>query len=133
MRGTCVYRVCRFRGIIHGAAGIAQMTEDDRTAELTNKLVEATNGKTDSEEIARAIYRMLRVEAKAEGQNPDIEVSIYSPAQIRKHSPAHGDCWVVNWEAGPHDWAVHATLNGLNQACGKCIEPYYGFDLCIPK
>lgn len=34
--------------------------------------------------------------------------------------------WVVTWEAGPHEWAIGASM-----LYPQIVEPYYSFDLCF--
>ena len=74
---------------------------------------------------ALAVHALCAAKAKAENMKPDIEVAIHSPGQERHHSQT--DCWGVCFEAGPHDWAVDASIHSpLNRVI---TEPYYGFDL----
>lgn len=101
---------------------------------LTKRLISAANSLTGpdrtAERVARALYAVLREYAEADGQNPDIEVSIWSPAEIAQRNAPHGYAWVVNWEAGPYEWAVPVSM-GIDLVNGDPVEPYWSFDLCI--
>lgn len=74
---------------------------------------------------AKGLYEALRKCAKAEGQNPDIEVAIYSPEQNKERG--YGNGWSVCWEAGPFEWAVGMSFE-LTGPWGF-TEPYWSFDL----
>ena len=54
---------------------------------------------------ANALHRFLRRKAREIGQNPDIEIQIWSPEESRRRTG--WKCWQVCWEAGPFEWAVH--------------------------
>ena len=82
---------------------------------------------------AKALYNHLCKCAKAEGQNPDMEVIIKTPEEAKTHGV--GNCWWVSWEAGPYQWAIGFSLGGRgsNFEAGWYTEPYYGFDLCFTE
>lgn len=98
--------------------------------ELTKTLREAIGaipkGQRSAEACARAVYEVL-VAAALEGQKPAIEVSIKKPGEPRHFADA--TCWVVVWEAGPHEWAISASMAIGDH--GVLTEPYYSFDLCF--
>ena len=81
-----------------------------------------------AETMAVATYAVLREAAKAQGQDPDIEVLIRKPGEPRHFRDE--SCWSVAWEAGPYEWAVPASIV-IGTATGKLTEPYYSFDLCF--
>lgn len=99
---------------------------------LTAQLVRAANSipedQRTAEAVARALYAVVRRASEDAGQNPDIETAIWSPDQTPGR---YGRCWVVNWEAGPYEWATHASGYFTYLVNGSPIEPYYSFDLCI--
>jgi hypothetical protein len=67
--------------------------------------------------------------ARAIGQNPDIEVQLYTPEQSKERGYTSG--WQVQWEAGPYQWAIGASFQVANYKAGWFTEPYYSFDLCF--
>lgn len=77
---------------------------------------------------AKKLHEVLRDVARDFGQNPDIEVAIWTPEQSREAGT--GDNWRVIWEAGPYNWAITASLTNLF-GDNWFTEPYYGFDLCF--
>jgi hypothetical protein len=91
------------------------------------------SGYTTKAGAAKALYEHLRKCAKAEGQDPDIEVIIKNPEEAAAHGVGH--CWWVCWEAGPYMWAVGFSLTGLarNFDAGWYTEPHYGCDLCFTE
>lgn len=82
---------------------------------------------TTKADAAKGLYAALREAAKAEGQNPDSEVTLMTPEQSEKAGT--GRNWRVLWEAGPFEWAISASW----QVTGPWgfTEPYYSFDLCF--
>jgi hypothetical protein len=80
---------------------------------------------------AKAAYEHLRKLCAAEGENPDIEVAIYSPEESRKRGYTSG--WQVTWECGPHMWGLGWTLAGMARAedWSWFCETHWGFDLCF--
>ena len=78
---------------------------------------------------AKALYKALCKLAKAMGQDPDIEVSLYTPEQSFARGYTTG--WQVQWEAGPYQWAIGASFQVANHKAGWYTEPYYSFDLCF--
>jgi hypothetical protein len=93
--------------------------------EFTNLVSTAIWTALNAQAAALAVHAICVAKAKADGMKPDIEVAIHSPGQERHHSQT--DCWGVCFEAGPHDWAVDASIHSpLNRVIA---EPYYGFDL----
>lgn len=95
---------------------------------LERDILAAVKGKRGPEAVARAIHGVLRATAESIGQKPDIETAIWPP-NSRCYLPPQ-DGWIVNWEAGPHDWAIGLSF-ALIEATGLSVEPYYGFDLVI--
>lgn len=99
--------------------------------ELTNQLRAAIGalpkGQRTAEACARAVHTALKYAAQAEGQKPEIEVLIKAPGEPRYFNDA--TCWVVAWEAGPHEWAIGASMAIGDE--GVLTEPYYSFDLCF--
>ncbi len=59
------------------------------------------------------------------GFQPDIEVHIHTPEQTEARG--YGRFWNVSFEAGPFEWAVHASMVIDNP--NWYVEPYYSFDL----
>jgi hypothetical protein len=110
-------------GAVPGFIGILIMSQ-----ELSKKLAEAVRLNMTAEQLARAVYNVLKTAASDEGQNPDVEVGIRAPGEPRHF--ADTTCWCVMWEAGPYEWAVDASF-ALIEASGKLTEPYYSFDLCF--
>lgn len=95
---------------------------------MRTSILNALRGKRSAEEVATALYRVLRAQAEALGQDPDREVLIRRPGE-----PRHFDdtaCWVVAWEAGPFQWAYDGS-HAVMDATGRLCEPYYSFDLCL--
>ena len=78
---------------------------------------------------AKALYKVLCKFAKDLGQNPDIEVQLYTPEQSKERGYTSG--WQVQWEGGPYQWALGASLQVYNHKAGWYTEPYYSFDLCF--
>ena len=74
---------------------------------------------------AKGLYQALCKKAKAIGQNPDIEVCIWTPEENEAYGM--GKCWRVAWEAGPYQWAINAEVDGP----WGYAEPHYSFDLCF--
>lgn len=74
---------------------------------------------------AKGLYQALCKKAKAIGQNPDIEVRIWTPEE--NQAWGMGKCWRVAWEAGPYQWAINAEVDGP----WGYAEPHYSFDLCF--
>jgi hypothetical protein len=93
---------------------------------LTKLLVAALRSDMTAAQAAETCHTVLREVAKAAGMSPDIEVMIRRPGQERHYDDTR--CWCVAWEAGPHDWAVLASMT-ITGTTGKLVEPYYGFDL----
>jgi len=75
---------------------------------------------------AKGLYKALCKWCKALGMKPDIEIHIYTPEQTEARG--YGKFWNVSFEAGPFEWAVHASLQMPHCKWGYC-EPYYSFDL----
>jgi hypothetical protein len=71
------------------------------------------------EAMAECVYAVLRMAARREGQDPDIETFMREE---------HGH-WRVSWESGPYSWAYVAS-EALGQV-GIFAEPHYSFDLCF--
>jgi hypothetical protein len=93
---------------------------------LAGLLLAAVRRDMTAEQAALACHAVLREAAKAAGMSPDIEVMLRKPGQPRHYDDTK--CWCVAWEAGPHDWAVVASM-AITGTTGKLVEPYYGFDL----
>lgn len=102
------------------------MTEQ-KFIELVAKMI--SSSKTPSGAAVK-VYTICRIAAKAWGMKPDIEVQLRKPGELRCYGT--DDSWYVSFEAGPHEWAVAASLNVSPK--GKVLaEPYYSFDLCFSK
>lgn len=79
---------------------------------------------------AKGLHKALsKLSKEVYGQNPSIEIFIYSPKQTVKHG--YGSCWRVCWESGPYEWAIPASFEVKNYEDGWYTEPYYSFDLCF--
>lgn len=72
---------------------------------------------------ARGLYKALKKACKEYGQDPDIEIAIWSPEENSEN------CWRVSWESGPYQWAIGASFK-ITGPWGF-TEPYYSFDLCF--
>lgn len=82
------------------------------------------------EAAALNVYEQCCKYAETVGMNPALEVGIKKPGEPRCHSDT--GCWYVNFEAGPYEWAVAASLSVDTK--GKVLaEPYYSFDLCFSE
>lgn len=99
------------------------MTEAEFVTRIENTLRTYKTPQT----MAPAIYSICCAACEAWGMNAATEIAYRKPGQVRHHSDV--DCWSVAFEAGPHEWAVAATMNASNSRV--LAEPYYGFDLCI--
>ena len=75
---------------------------------------------------AKGLYKALCKWCKDVGMTPEIEVHISTPEQ--NEARGYGRLWCVGLEAGPYEWAVHASLQMPFCKWGFC-EPYYSFDL----
>lgn len=97
---------------------------------LEPRLIAAIRGKTKAKAIAEAMYQVLREFARdVLDHNPDIEVQMWTPAQIKERGGPHGPgCYVVNYEAGPYNWGI---MFSMCDELKRLMEPYYSFDLCI--
>lgn len=109
-----------------------KMVNDEIVAEVKKLPLSTTPGR-----LANAIHRAVKRMAKKSGQDPKIETQLWTPRELRDRKAPHGKCYVVNWEAGPYEWAIYASMGELNEEARKrfpdmVIEPYYSFDLCIP-
>lgn len=94
-------------------------------AEFTAQVTTAIENSITPHAAALAVFSLCCLKAKADGINPDIECAIHAPGEPRHHDST--GAWSVTFEAGPHDWAVDASINVLS---GRVYaEPYYGFDL----
>ena len=78
---------------------------------------------------AKALYKVLCSFARAIGQNPDIEVQLYTPEQSKERGCTSG--WRIQWEAGPYQWAIGASLQVANHKAGWHTTSYHSFDLCF--
>lgn len=78
------------------------------------------------EAVAKAVDKACRDFARAVGMNPECECDFTEPGAQRHIPAANG--WTVVFEAGPHDWAIDASMEIIG-ATGLLCEPYYGFDL----
>ena len=67
---------------------------------------------------ARRLYKWLHGPCKADLQDPSIELQILAPCEAPKYEDFYGHDWVVGWEAGPHEWAIHLT-GGLTMYAGE--------------
>ena len=76
---------------------------------------------------AKSLYKALRKWCEQVGLNPDIECNIWTPEKREKHGSNYGKHWAVSLEAGPFEWAVHASMVIDNPHW--YVEPYYSFDL----
>lgn len=85
---------------------------------------EAAQGAQSPKEAAKAVHAFLVKQAKAQGQSAS-EVALIAPGQ--ESYLGVKDCWIVAWEAGPHEWAIPASME-IGGQWGHA-EPYYGFDL----
>lgn len=97
----------------------------DSAQTLATLLVRAIPAGATAAQAAKACHAVLREVAQAAGQSPDLETFIRKPGEERHYGDTR--CWAVVWEAGPHDWAVTASM-AITHA-HKLVEPYYGFDL----
>lgn len=93
---------------------------NDRLRQAMKALAKPT-----AESMARAAFAELKKIAVECGMR-ESEVGIWEPGKPRYFNDT--SCWTVAFEAGPHDWAVSATLSDVFP---KLVEPYYGFDLCF--
>lgn len=75
-------------------------------------------------DAAHRVHAVCRKAATAWGMKPDIEVSLRSPVASKAHGGQRN--WHVSFEAGPHDWAVEASMGSGGKVWA---EPYWGFDL----
>jgi hypothetical protein len=93
-------------------------------AEFIQRAATALRTAATPQEAARGVYRACVAYAKAEGMKPEIECALRSPLQsARRGGSGH---WYVNFEAGPHDWAVAVSMVSGDKVWA---EPHYGFDL----
>lgn len=97
---------------------------------MAGQLKTNLTGLKGAEEVAKAIYSTIRECCEMYGQKPDIETFMRTPAESLASGHPHGDCYVISWEAGPHDW-VHTAWPVIMDTTGRLCEPYYSFDLCI--
>lgn len=105
-------------------------------------IVRAKTSKT----AAKRFHAYICALAKASGQNPDIEVALWSPKEAKERG--WGTNWAVAWEGGPYEWAValslgsqlHAGDYGYSQegpfpsgihGSGWFCEPYNNFIMCF--
>lgn len=83
-----------------------------------------------AEEAANAAYRALIMDCTDAGEDPDLEVQIYSPEESKKRGYTSG--WHIVWECGPSMWGVSQSMAVINSGVippwGFC-ETYWGFDL----
>lgn len=93
-------------------------------AEFITAATEALRLSSSPQQAARAVYKTCVAYAKAEGMKPEIECALRSPLQAAKEG--REAAWYVNFEAGPHDWAVDVSMSPSSKVW---VEPYYGFDL----
>ena len=89
------------------------------------RLAAAVRPDMTAEQAAKACHTVICAAAKADHQNPDVEVFIRAPGEPRHY--ADQTCWCVCWEAGPDNWAVAASMAISRTA--RLVEPWYGFDL----
>lgn len=93
------------------------------------RLVAAIKGKKTARGIANAMHKALRAFAADIGMNPDSEVHMWTPAQVKARGMPHGaGAYVVSFEAGPYQWAQAFSMCAEVK---RLMEPYYSFDLCI--
>lgn len=98
--------------------------ENRYLSQLAAKCGAAAAEAKSAKQAAKAVYKLLQAEAKAQGQL-DSEVRLIAPGE-----PSYlgeKDCWIVTWEAGPYEWAIPASFD-IGGAWGHA-EPYYNFDL----
>lgn len=83
----------------------------------------------DPEEAAKTLYKNLCEWADSVGHKSEIEVAIFAPGERETVDNA----WWVMYEAGPHDWAIHYTLDAKRRTYGPGwhCEPYWGFDVAF--
>lgn len=99
-------------------------------AEFIKRIETAIRTNDTPKAMARSIYNVCVAACAAWDMNPKYEVQIRNPRQNSDHG--YDECWAVSFEAGPHEWAVLATLNTVNLSV--LAEPYYSFDLQLyPK
>lgn len=90
------------------------------------------NNYSTCEAAAKAFYEALKPVVRAYGQDPDSELSLFSPERTVQYCGSNE--WCVVWEAGPYQWAVGASIEFMyNRKAGWFTEPYYSFDLCFTE
>ena len=108
---------------------------DDELAYITNGKIKYNSFDFDPSKYktragaAKAFYKAVCKEAESRGQDPELEVHIWSPEQ----NVARGYCrsWCVSWESGPYEWAIGTSYQLHGEAW--YTEPYYSFDLCFAE
>lgn len=93
------------------------------------------------ERAARKLYEYLCEVSTDIGQDPSIEVFLWTPEEAAKRG--RGAFWCVSWESGPYEWA-HSLSGGESLYSGEgmggapevlldgpkwYVEPHYSFDL----
>ena len=78
---------------------------------------------------ANGLYKVLYRFARAIHQDPDIELQLYSPERSKERGCTSG--WRIQWEAGPYQWAIGASLQVANHKAGWHTTSYHSFDLCF--
>ncbi len=115
-------------------------TEEMIEASLASESIDLPRTKMTPEQAARALYAIVCRAAVEQGHDIGIEVSLCDPDESIRRSG--WNCWQVQWEAGPHDWAVqacggldpigiHGSIDLTNDRAGFFAEPGYSFSVCF--
>lgn len=102
-------------------------------------------------DAAKKLHEWVCALSREMGQNPDVEVHLWSPTSTRAHSsdterPSgrnRSNVWTVVWESGPFEWGIHLTCGSsvygggsppevlLYQGKRFTAEPWTPFDVCF--
>ena len=74
---------------------------------------------------AKSLYKALCKWCEDIGMDPKTECHIWTPKQ--QQARGYYKQWTVSLEAGPFEWAVHASM--VIENTDWYVEPYYSFDL----
>lgn len=107
-----------------------ERAEYERAESVGTRIVAAINQLPikNAETMAKAAHAVVREMSAEEGQNPDIETFIKTPAESHQYLGGTPNVWIVCWESGPYQWAIGTSM-AIGAGCGKLCEPYYSFDL----
>lgn len=86
------------------------------------------NAHRGTEAAAKEFHKALCAYAEKAGFMTQY-IALWNPDETQARG--YGNCWMVSWEDGPHEWAINASF----QLVGPdwYTEPYHGFDLCFEE